>query len=586
MGGDVVLEGGAGDVERAHRGKLDEIEGWHSSAGAAEEDHRAAGAEDFEGLVEGGLAYGVVDGVEAWTVGDFFYFGGKVFLCVEDDLVGTGVAGERCLLLGRDGGEDAGAERLRHLNKKETGAAGPGVDEDFIARPYGVGGVGEVVGGHALQDGGRSLLGGDALWNRDKAGGRGHCELGVGAGDAAPCDAITCFDDGDVGAEGDDGACGLLTQDVGEVSGIAAFAEVRVDEIDAGGFDADEGFAGTGFGCWDVAEGEDFWASGGEDLNGLHSGCCLPDTACLSIVTVCADLEEHHGHSYPLAMLFRSLLLTFALTCGLCAQNNPAWTKPVPPYRVIGNIYYVGSEDLASYLITTPQGHILINSSLQSSVPLIRKSVEELGFHFRDVKILLISHAHFDHCAGSALIKRLTGARYMVMDAAVPVVESGGRRDFQYGGSASMLYPAAKVDHVLHDGDEVRLGDAVLVAHVTPGHTKGCTTWTMKVDEGGKSYNVVIVGSPNVNTGYKLVGNKRYPQIAQDYALTFRTLKALPCDVFLGAHGSYFGMASKIARMKEGGANPFIDPDGYRSYVSEREQVFRAELAKQTPAQR
>jgi metallo-beta-lactamase class B len=280
-------------------------------------------------------------------------------------------------------------------------------------------------------------------------------------------------------------------------------------------------------------------------------------------------------------MVLRSLLLTFALASSLFAQDDPEWTTPHPPFRIVGNVYYVGSQDLASYLITTPQGDILINSSLTSSPPLIKKSIEELGFHFSDVKILLISHAHFDHAAGSALIKKETGAKYMVMDADVPLVESGGRTDFQYAASKSSHFPPAKVDRILHDGDQVTLGGVVLVAHKTPGHTKGCTTWTMKVRDGAKTYDVVIVGSPNVNPGYKLVGNTKYPAIAQDYEQTFRTLKSLPCDVFLGAHGSYFGMQAKVAQMKPGEPNPFIDPAGYRSYVAEREQAFRAELAAQ-----
>jgi metallo-beta-lactamase class B len=281
-------------------------------------------------------------------------------------------------------------------------------------------------------------------------------------------------------------------------------------------------------------------------------------------------------------MLLRSLLLTLIFGCSAFAQDNPDWTTPHAPFRIIGSVYYVGSKDLASYLITTSQGHILINSNLTSSVSLIRKNVEALGFHFSDVKILLISHAHWDHAAGSAAIKRLTGAKYMVMDADVPVVESGGKADFQYGSEAASQFPVTKVDRVLHDGDEVKLGGVVLVAHKTPGHTKGCTTWTMKVREDSKSYNVVIVGSPNVNTGYKLVGNAAYPTIAQDYELTFQTLKSLPCDVFLGAHGLYFGMEAKFARMKPGEANPFVDPEGYKSYVAEREQTFFKELAKQS----
>ncbi|MGD0444084.1 MAG: subclass B3 metallo-beta-lactamase [Edaphobacter sp.] len=280
-------------------------------------------------------------------------------------------------------------------------------------------------------------------------------------------------------------------------------------------------------------------------------------------------------------MLRRSLLLTLVFLCPAFAQDRPEWTTPHAPFRIIGNVYYVGSQDLASYLITTPNGHILINSSLVSSVPLIRKNVETLGFHFKDVKILLISHAHSDHAAGSAEIKRLTGAKYMVMDADVPVVESGGATDFQYGAEAGSHFPVTKVDRVLHDGDEVKLNGVVLVAHKTPGHTKGCTTWTIKVREDNKSYNVVIVGSPNVNPGYKLVDNAAYPSIAQDYELTFRTLKSLPCDVFLGAHGGYFEMEAKYAQMKPGGVNPFVDPEGYKSYVAEREQAFRAELAKQ-----
>ena len=274
-----------------------------------------------------------------------------------------------------------------------------------------------------------------------------------------------------------------------------------------------------------------------------------------------------------------ALLLMFAAAAA--AQETPDWTSPFPPFKIIGNIYYVGSQGLASYLLVTPQGLILINSNLEKSVPMIRESVEKLGFHFKDIKILLISHAHWDHCAGSAAIKELTGAKYMVMDEDVPEIEAGGKGNFQYGDVLTSRYQPVKVDRVLHDGDTVRLGDTVLTAHLTPGHTKGTTTWTTVAKEDGKSYNVVIVGSPNVNAGYKLVNNELYPQIAYDYERMFQVLKSLPCDVFLGAHGNYYGMEAKYARMKEGGANPFIDPGGYKSYVAEREQAFRAELAKQ-----
>jgi metallo-beta-lactamase class B len=283
-------------------------------------------------------------------------------------------------------------------------------------------------------------------------------------------------------------------------------------------------------------------------------------------------------------MLAAALVAVFIVAGALPAQASPDWTEPFPPFRIAGNLYYVGSRGLANYLITTPQGHILINSDLETSVPLIRTSVEKLGFKFGDIRILLISHAHWDHDGGSAAIKQLTGATYMVMDADVSVVESGGKTDFQYGSSPASLYPPTKVDRVLHDGDEVKLEAVTLVAHLTPGHTKGCTTWTMKVEEPGKIRDVVIVGSPNVNPGYKLVGNSSYPEIASDYERTFRVLKSLPVDIFLGAHGSYFDLETKYARLKEAVAAPFIDPAGYNSYITEREKAFRTELAKQKAA--
>lgn len=285
-------------------------------------------------------------------------------------------------------------------------------------------------------------------------------------------------------------------------------------------------------------------------------------------------------------MLVRASLAALTLATALFAQENPSWTEPFPPHRVIGNVYYVGSKGLAAYLITTPTGNILINSNLESSLPMIRESVEKLGFHFSDTKILLISHAHWDHCAGSAGVKAATGAQYMVMDADVHDIETGGKENFHYRNSPETLYKPAKVDRVLHDGDEVKLGGVTLVAHLTAGHTKGCTTWTLKVNDGGKSYNVVIVGSPNVNDGYKLVNNRLYPNIAKDYENTFAVLKSLPCDVFLGAHGDYYNLSEKYPRLKAGGADPFIDPDGYRVYVAEREAAFRKELKKQSQASR
>jgi len=276
------------------------------------------------------------------------------------------------------------------------------------------------------------------------------------------------------------------------------------------------------------------------------------------------------------------------LLAPLQAETNADWTTPIAPFRIAGSLYYVGSRDLASYLIVTPQGDILINSSLESSVPLIRGSIEQLGFKFRDVKILLISHAHSDHDAGSAQIKQETGAQYMVMDGDVPVVESGGAQDFQYPNER---YPALKVDRVLHDADQVRIGNAVLMAHKTPGHTRGCTTWTMQVTDRGRLLNVVIVGSWNVNPGYRLVDRPgqaaSYPGIAADFEHTFPLLAALPCDIFLGAHGAYFHMLEKLERVRAGASqNVWIDPIGYQAAVAERRQAFETELLRQQMSSR
>jgi metallo-beta-lactamase class B len=290
-------------------------------------------------------------------------------------------------------------------------------------------------------------------------------------------------------------------------------------------------------------------------------------------------------HIYALS----SLVLLLIITLIVAANNAPApvqndWTEPFPAFRIAGNLYYVGSKGLAAYLVTTPEGHILINSNMEANVPMIRASMESLGFKFNDVKILLISHAHWDHCAGSATIKRLTGAKYMVMQEDVEAIESGGKTDFQYGNDPDAVFAPVKVDRALHDGDEVKLGGATLTARLTPGHTRGCTTWTMKVNDGTKQRDVVIVGSPNVNPGYKLVGNTVYPRITEDYEKTFRVLKSLPVDYFLGAHGSYFGLEEKFVKSKAGSGEAFIDPAGYKSYVADREEAFLKELKKQKSA--
>jgi metallo-beta-lactamase class B len=246
------------------------------------------------------------------------------------------------------------------------------------------------------------------------------------------------------------------------------------------------------------------------------------------------------------------------------------WNTPFPPHTVIGNVHYVGSEQLASFLITTPEGHILVNSSFESTVPVIRAAVEKLGFRFTDIRIVLGSHAHGDHMEGDALVKELTGAQVMAMEQDVPAL-----RAMRPGGKA---HP---VDRVLKDGEDVRLGGTTLVARLTAGHTPGCTTWTLRVTDGAKPFDVVIVCSVGVNPGYVLVGNKDYPQIADDYVRSFARLRSLPVDVFLGAHGSFYRLAEKHAQLGKGVANPFIDPAGFKAYVDAQERNFNARLDEQ-----
>lgn len=279
------------------------------------------------------------------------------------------------------------------------------------------------------------------------------------------------------------------------------------------------------------------------------------------------------------------LLLALAPTARLLAQNNPDWTTNHVPFRIVGNLYYVGSNDLAAYLLTTPRGHVLLNGNLTSSVPQIRQNIEALGFHLQDVKMLLNSQAHFDHAGGLAELKRLSRAKLAVMAPDVAAVASGGRTDFFYFNDPSAQFPPVSVDRVLHDGDQVKMGTTTLTAHLTAGHTPGDTTWTLDMpDEAGHVYHVLIFGGASVNPGNNLVKDARYPQQAVDFERTFSVARALPCDIFLGAHGVYFDLLAKYARLQPTGPNPFIDPAGYQAYVADREQAFRTELARQRAA--
>jgi metallo-beta-lactamase class B len=252
---------------------------------------------------------------------------------------------------------------------------------------------------------------------------------------------------------------------------------------------------------------------------------------------------------------------------------------PFQAHKIAGNLYFVGTRGLAVYLITTPEGHILINGVYPASVPLVRASVEALGFRIRDIRLMLNSHAHPDHVSGNADLKTFTGASVLVMDDDVEVIKSGGRSDFQYANQEN--FPAGPVDRVLRDGDQVALGGMSLKAIKTPGHTRGCTTWTFSVTDAGRTHNVVILCSINFNPGYRLVDNEAWPQIAAGFAHTYKTVTALPADIWLAPHGFMFGLVERFEKLQAGGANPYIDPEGYKAYVAARRNDFLQEFARQ-----
>lgn len=292
------------------------------------------------------------------------------------------------------------------------------------------------------------------------------------------------------------------------------------------------------------------------------------------------------------ALLSGLSIVLFCAWVSAHAEVNPTWTTPIAPFRIADNLYYVGSHDLASYLVTTPKGNVLINANLVSSPPQIRSSVERLGFRWADTKVVLNGQAHDDHMGGVAQVIRETHAKNMVMDGDVSVVETGAKTDFLAPSPNIPGFPPAHVDRVLHDTDTVILGGVILTAHKTAGHTRGCTTWTMRShmpgDPAGMTRNIVIVGGTGFWSEYHFVATPghavSYPGIVQDFQQTFTTLRGLPCDVFLGAHGQYFDMLAKLKRYPKDGPRVFIDPTGYKAYVAAAQQTFEKALAGQQVA--
>lgn len=274
-------------------------------------------------------------------------------------------------------------------------------------------------------------------------------------------------------------------------------------------------------------------------------------------------------------------LLLFSLS--VLAQSDPvsrSWNEPVEPFRIAGNLYYVGATDIAAYLFATPAGHILIDGGFVETAPQIQRNVEKLGFRVSDIRILLNSHAHYDHAGGLAELKRVTGARFLATAREIPLLARGGLDDPQFDNR--FPFPPVYADAILRDGQHVRLGGTDLVAHLTAGHTPGCTTWTTTLREGKRSLDVVLLCSPSVPSQYKLVGNPRYPDAIADYRAQFAFLRSLQPDIFLGSHGGFFELSEKRKALRPGAKNPFIDPDGYKRLVEFWEKRFESMVTEQS----
>lgn len=277
-------------------------------------------------------------------------------------------------------------------------------------------------------------------------------------------------------------------------------------------------------------------------------------------------------------MILTAMMMALATPQPLSAEEAK-WNLPAKPFRIEGNLYYVGTADLAAYLVVDPAGMILLDGGLEASAPLILANIRALGFDPKRIRYLLNSQAHYDHAGALAALKQATGAQLLASPADAPLLERGGGGDFQWGDK--FLYPAVKVDRRLRDGEQVALGAIRMTAHFTPGHTLGCTTWTMPVRSEERTLQALFICGASA-PGYRLTDNSAYPNIMQDFRRSFAIWRKLPCDLFLGAHASYFGMDEKRARMAPGRPNPFVDPKGCRTFLTKAEGRLAVQAAKES----
>ena len=279
------------------------------------------------------------------------------------------------------------------------------------------------------------------------------------------------------------------------------------------------------------------------------------------------------------------MLNRFLLASLLCfpafAQRPVEWMQPFPAFKMLGNVYWVGTYDLSTYLITTPQGNILINTGFPETVPLIKDGIEKLGFKLSDTKILLATHSHSDHVAGLAELKKLTGAKVMMMEPDAVLLEDGGKTDFRFGDGVKPLFDPVQVDRRLKDGDKIELGGVTLVAHQHAGHTKGATSFTFEVRENNKTYRVGIMNMPSINPGVKVNGMPKFPGITQAYARAFHDQRETKIDVWLASHAAQFDLHKKYKPGDAYNAERFVDPKGYQAAVDRLENIYKDQLAEE-----
>lgn len=292
---------------------------------------------------------------------------------------------------------------------------------------------------------------------------------------------------------------------------------------------------------------------------------------------------------FPVAA-FAALIAVASFPAGAQVQvhplpiKNPDFVKPFPPFRIVGNLYYVGTYDLAMYLLTTKDGSILINTGVNDSAPMIRSNVEKLGFKFSDIKLLLATHGHWDHVGAMAEIKRLTGARMLMHEGDADLLETGGGQDYRFPEGRGTIYQPVKVDQRLKEGDKVRLGEVELTVVHHPGHTKGATSFTYTTEAAGRKYNVLIVNMGTINPGVNVAFMPAFPQINAAYSTTLTRQKQLQPEIWVSSHAGHFNMHQKYKAGDPYDPSRFVDPDGYLFKILFYEKLFNAALQRSREA--